>query len=177
MSYFGEDINQYLIAFKNGDKSQFDTFFNKYHDYFLSWAVYYLVNKDNREDVISETYFKICKYIYSFNSKEDGYNWIIRIIQNTARTINKKELRCKTVDIDSIYLTEGHDPYSEVDIKIDLDRLFKNKDFTNYVIAVLSFRKGRTQEEIADMLGISKSAVCQRMSKIREVVENYSKKN
>ena len=177
MSYFGEDINKYLIAFKNGDKSQFDSFYDKYHDHFLSWAVYYLVNKGNREDVISESYFKICKRIYSFNPEEDGYNWIIKIIQNTARTFNKKELRYKTVDIDRIYLAEGHDPYSEVNIDIDLERLFKTTDYRNYVIAVLAFRKGRTQEEIASMMGISKSAVCQRMSKIRAIIENNLKKS
>lgn len=175
MSYLGEDINKYLIAFKDGDKSQFDSFFHKYHDRFLSWAVYYLVNKDNREDVISETYFRICKYIHSFNPEEDGYDWILKIIQNIARDFNKKEIRYKTVDIDSIYLAEGYDPYSEIDINIDLERLFKNTDYRNYIIAVLAFRKGRTQDEIGHMLGISRSAVCQRMVKIREIIENNLK--
>lgn len=177
MSYYKEDINQYLIAFKNGDRSHFDSFYNKYHDHFLSWAVYYLVNKDNREDIISESYIKICKYIHSFNPEEDGYDWILKIIQNTARTVNKKEMRCKKIDIENIYLPEGHDPYSEVDVEIDLERLFKYTDYRNYLIAVLSFRKGRTQEEIASMLGISKSAVCQRMSKIRAIIENNLKKD
>ena len=175
MSYFGEDINQYLIAFKNGDKSQFYSFYDKYNDPFLSWAVYYLVNKDNREDVISESYLRICRYIHSFNKEEDGYDWIIKIIQNVARTQNKKDLRYKTVDIDSIYIPDGCDPYSSVDIQIDLERLFKTTDYRNYVIAVLAFRRGRTQEEIATMLGISKSAVCQRMSKIRAIIENNLK--
>ena len=175
MSYFGEEVNQYLIAFKNGDRSQFDSFFHKYHDRFLACAVYYLINKDNREDVISETYFKICKYIGSFNAEEDGYNWILKIIQNIAKDQNKKDLRYKKVDIDNIYLAEEHDTYSEVDIEVDLERLFKNTDYRNYIIAVLAFRKGRTQEEIAGMLGISKSAVCQRMSKIRAIIENNLK--
>ena len=175
MSYFGEDINKYLIAFKNGDKSQFDSFFHAYHDHFLSWAVYYLVNKDNREDVISETYFRICRYIHSFNCEEDGYDWILKIIQNIARTLNKKELRYKTVDMDAIYLAENYDPYSEIDIELDLERLFKKTDYKNYVIAVLAFRRGRTQDEIGRMLGISKSAVCQRMTKIRAIIENNLK--
>lgn len=177
MSYFGEDINQYLIAFKEGDRSQFDFFFHKYHDHFLSYAVYYLINKDNREDVISEAYYKICNRIYSFDPGQDGYNWIIKIIQNTARTQNKKELRYKTLNMDAIHLTDGYDPYSEIDIEMDLERLFKASDYRNYVIAVLAFRKGRTQEEIATMLGISKSAVCQRMSKIRAIVKNSLKKS
>lgn len=175
MSYFGEDINQYLIAFKKGDRSQFDTFYHKYHDHFLSWAVYYLVNKDNREDVLSETYLKVCKYIYSFDDEEDGYNWIIKIIQNTARSQNKRDLRYKTVDIDNIYLSVDCDSYSEVDIDIDLEQLLKNTDYRNYIIAVLAFRKGRTLEEIAAMLGISKSAVCQRMKKIRAIIEKNLK--
>ena len=100
---------------------------------------------------------------------------LLKIIQNIARTLNKKELRYKTVDMDAIYLAENYDPYSEIDIELDLERLFKKTDYKNYVIAVLAFRRGRTQDEIGRMLGISKSAVCQRMTKIRAIIENNLK--
>lgn len=176
MSHIDEDINQYLIAFKNGDRSQFVSFYEKYHDRFLSYAVYYLVNKDNREDVMSETYIRICKHIQSFDpAKGDGYDWIIKIIQNTAQTINKRDLKYKTVEIDNIYLADEHDSYSEVDIELFLEKTFKKKDYKNYVIAMLIV-KGRKQEEIAKMLGISESAISQRMSKIRAIIESYLKK-
>lgn len=175
MSYIDEDINQYLIAFKEGDRSQFDSFYEKYHDRFLSYAVYYLVNKDNREDVISETYIKICKRIYAFDpAKGDGYDWIIKIIQNTAKTFNQKDLKYKTVEINNIYLADEHDSYSEADIELFLEKTFKKKDYKNYVIAMLII-KGRKQKEIAKMLGISESAVSQRMNKIRAIIENYLK--
>ena len=176
MSYFGEDINQYLIEFKKDDRSRFDEFYAKYHDRFLSYAVYYLVNKDLREDIVSDSYLKMFRSIKTFNEREDGYNWILKIIENTARTRNRKELKNKTVDIDNIYLADEHDGYAESDVKILLERVFKNKDYKNYVIATLMF-KGRKQEEIATMMGITKSAVCQRMSKIRAIIENNLKKS
>ena len=176
MSHFGEDINQYLIEFKKEDRSRFDEFYDKYHDRFLSYAVYYLVNKDLREDVVSESYMKMFRSIKTFDEKEDGYNWMLKIIENTARTRNLKELRHKTVDIDNIYLADEHDCYAETDVTMFLEKVFKAKDYKNYVIAILMF-KGRKQEEIASMLDISPSAISQRMSKIREIIENNLKKS
>ena len=171
MSQFREDVNKYLITFQNGDLSRFEEFYNKYHDRLLSYAVYYLVNKNNREDVISETYIRICKYINSFKPSEDGYDWILKIIQNICRTLNKKELKHKTVDIDNIYLANEHDDYSDVEMEMLLNKLLKQNDYRNYVIAML-ICTGRNQEEIATMLGISRSAVNQRISKFREIIKN-----
>ena len=176
MSYFGEDINQYLIEFKKNDRSRFNEFYEKYHDRFLSYAVYYLVNKDLREDVVLDSYLKMFRSIRTFDESEDGYNWVLKIVENTARTRNLKELKHKTVEIDNIYLADEHDCYAEADVTMFLEKIFKSKDYKNYVIAILLF-KGRKQEEIAKMLGISESAVSQRMSKIRAIIANNLKKD
>lgn len=175
MSHYKEDINQYLIEFKKDDRSRFDEFYDKYHDRFLSYAVYYLVNKDLREDVVSESYMKMFRSIKTFDEERDGYDWMVKIIENTARTRNLKELRHKTVDIDNIYLADEHDCYAETEVTMFLERLLKRTDYRNYVIAMLMF-KGRKQEEIAKMLGITKSAISQRVSKIREIIGNNLKK-
>ena len=175
MSHFGEDINQYLSEFKKENRSRFDEFYDKYHDRFLSYAVYYLVNKDLREDVVSESYMKMFRSIQTFDEERDGYDWMVKIIENTARTRNLKELRHKTVDIDNIYLADEHDCYAETEVTMFLERLLKRTDYRNYVIAMLMF-KGRKQEEIAKMLGITKSAISQRVSKIREIIGNNLKK-
>ena len=176
MSYFGEDINQYLIEFKKDDRSRFDEFYEKYHDRFLSYAVYYLVNKDLREDVVLDSYLNMFRSINTFDEQEDGYNWMLKIIENTARTRNLKELKHKTVDIDNIYLADGYDGYAEIDVVLFLEKVFESSDYKNYVIAMLMF-KGRKQEEIAKMIGITDSAVSQRMSKIREIISNNLKKS
>ena len=175
MSYYKEDINQYLIEFKKGDRSRFDEFYDKYHDRFLSYAVYYLVNKELYEDVVSDSYLNMFRSIKTFDEEKDGYDWMLKIVENTARSRNLREIKRKTVDIDNIYLADEHDCYAEAEVSMFLERVFKNKDYKNYVIAMLMF-KGRKQEEIAIMLGISKSAISQRMSKIRSIIENNLKK-
>ena len=176
MSYFGEDINQYLIEFKRGDRSRFDEFYAKYHDRFLSYAVYYLVNKDLREDVVLESYLKMFRSIKTFDENEDGYNWMLKIVENTARTRNLRELKHKAVNIDNIYLADEHDCYAETEVELFLEKVFKRNDYKNFVIAMLMF-KGRKQEEIAKMLDITESAVSQRMNKIRAIISNNLKKN
>ena len=176
MSNFGEDINQYLKEFKKGDRSRFQEFYDKYHNYFLSWAVYYLVNKDLREDVVLDAYSNMFRSIQTFKDDEDGYNWLIKIIENVARTCNKNELKQRRFFVENIYTAEDFNCFDEVNIYADIERLFK-KDYKNYIIATLVLCKGRKQEEVAKMLGISTPAVSQRMNKIRKVMENYLTKS
>ena len=145
MSYFGEDIIQYLIEFKREDRSRFEEFYAKYHDRFVSYAVYYLVNKTLYEDIVLESYLKMFRSIKKFKETEDGYNWVLKIVENTARTRNRKEMRHQTVDIEKVYLADEHDGYAEADVVMFLEKVLKKQDYKNYVIDMLMF-KGRKQE-------------------------------
>ena len=175
MSVYREEVNKYLIAFQNGDKEQFAEFYNRMSGTFARHAMRILFDKQNWQDVLSESYLKISNSISSFKRYKDGYNWIMKIIENTAKTINARESKYCIYDMDNMYVPNGFDPYVDANGSIDFEIALKDFDEIYKTVAILYYRYGRTQEEIGVMLDMSKSAVCQRLRKIRSILKNNLK--
>ena len=174
MSKYKDVTNKYLIALQEGDTEKFAQFFYEMRGTFARIALRFLFDKSHWEDVLSETYLKISKNIASFNRFKDGYNWILKIIENAAKDINTKESRYVSVDlIEKLYIPDDYDPFAEIEADLDLTYALKDLDKSYLYVAILHFRAGRTQAEIAKMMGISKPAVCQRIRIIKQACKKY----
>ena len=173
MSQYTEITNKYLIAFQEGRKEEFAAFYDEMRGTFARYAMRYLFDKSLWEDVLSEAYLRISNSIASFNRLKDGYSWVLKIIENAAKDVNIKESKYIAVEtMDNLYVPEDFDPYSEIDATIDLEYMLKDFDKSYLEVALLHFRAGRTQAEIAKMMDVSRSAVCQKIKKIKNVVKN-----
>ena len=173
MSQYREITNKYLIAFQEGNKDEFANFYDDMKGTFARYAMRYLYDKSLWRDVLSETYIRISNSIASFNRLGNGYSWILKIIENAAKDINTKESKYVAVEtLENLYVAEDFDPYSEIDATIDLEYMLKDLDKSYLEVALLHFRGGRTQSEIAKMMDVSRSAVCQKIKKIKDVVKN-----
>ena len=173
MSKYKEITNKYLIAFQEGRKEEFANFYDDMKGIFARYAMRYLFDKSLWGDVLSEAYIRISNSIASFKPWKDGYSWVLKIIENVAKDINNKESKYFAVEtLDSLYIPEDFDPYSVIDATIDLEYLLKDFDKSYLAIALLHFRAGRTQTEIAKMMGVSRSAVCQKVKKIQQIAKN-----
>ena len=170
MSQFREETNKYLIAMQEGDPSLFAEFYHRMRGTFGFYAMRILLNQNDWEDVLSESYIKISTRINTFNRTKDGYNWVLKIIENTARTYNEKEWKHPTVELGNLYLPEKVDCFAESELEMDIRNALKKLPSMYTTIAMLYIYKGRTQYEIGKMLGISKPAVCQRLRKIKSVL-------
>ena len=177
MSQYREVTNKYLIALQEGRKDEFADFYDDMKGIFARYAMRYLFDKSLWEDVLSETYIRISNSIASFNRWKDGYCWVLKIIENAAKDVNTKESKYVAVEtIDSLYVSEDFDPYSLIDATIDLEYMLKDYDESYLQIALLYFRGGRTQTEIAKMMGVTRSAVCQKIKKIIGIVKKKKQK-
>lgn len=173
MSQYREITNRYLIAFQEGNDDEFANFYNDMKGIFARYAMHYLFDKSLWEDVLSETYIRISNSIASFNRWKDGYCWILKIIENVAKDVNTNESKYVTVEtLENLYVVAGYNPYGEIDATIDLEYMLKDFDKSYLQVALLHFRAGRTQTEIAKMMGVSKSAVCQKVRKIKQIAKN-----
>jgi len=79
-----------LKKLKKGDKSQQKILYDYTSNHLKVIAFKYLIDKNDCEDVLLESYCKAFKYIDSFNCMQDGYNWLCKIVQNVAFDFNKK---------------------------------------------------------------------------------------
>lgn len=171
MSILRKDVNKILIKIKKGDEESKNVLFEKTYNHLKIIAYPYVRNKADVDDVVTAAYLKIYQYIYSFDPQKDGYNWMCKIVQNVAWDWNKQYSQevpledippsSQVIDIEEIIATRDEikrwlQPYPEHDRKMIYLRVWEN----------------RTIEEIAEELGMKKSNVHKRISKIlKEILQ------
>lgn len=170
MSKLAKEVNDCLLQLKNGDKSQMRRLFEITNNHLLAVAKYYLYNKDFAEDVAAETYLKIDKYIRSFNPKQDGYNWVLKIAENIAKSQNDKYKK-SLEDDQSLAAVQAQADYNSDNL--DFFFAISTLDETDQIIAYKRFYLDQTEEVIGQALHITRAAVCIRIKKIRKLLENF----
>ncbi len=175
MSILRGEVNRILKKIKQGDECSKNVLFEKTYNHLKSVAYPYVRNKNDVEDVLVEAYLRIFHYIHHFDYTKDGYNWMCKIVQNTAYDFNKRY----APDVPLEDVKEEH-------ISLNFEENLEMQDEVQYVLkdysdrdkemVRLRFWEDMTIEEIAEALHMSKSNVHKRISKIsKEILQK--KKN
>ena len=169
MSILRKDVNQVLIKIKKGDEESKNVLFEKTYNHLKSIAYPYVRNKADVEDVLIEAYLRIFQYVATFDPNKDGYNWMCKIVQNVARDWDKSFF--KGVSLEDV---EQNVPIIEMEETIamqdEVQRLLQPYSERDRKMMYLRFWENRTIEEIAKSLGMGKSNVHKRISKILEEI-------
>ena len=160
-----ERLNECLAAIKNGDETKYSELHHITYGPLKNVARRYLINKSDADSVLSDLYLRIYLYADRYNTSQNAFTYLWQIVKNKAFDYNKKHLKYNTVNIDDIVIADRFDPYERAETRIDVVKALKRVGHTNAMIVVWTYRDGLTQEEIGETLGISKSAVCQRLNK------------
>ena len=163
MSLFGKKINLILRAIQNGADSKKKDLYEMTYNHLKGIAYIYAKNKNDSEDILTEAYLRIFKYIKSFDSSKDGYNWLCKIVQNTAYSFNKK------YNIETpLEFTENKpsNAITEADIteKSSLQSEINKLSESDQQLLYMKFWEDRTYREIAAIIGSKKSTVHKRIS-------------
>ena len=172
---YNELLNECLKAIKNGDQTKYSELHQLTYGPLISVARSYLIDKSSAGAVMSDLYFKIYKYADHYDTSKDAKTYLWQIVKNKAFDYNKKLIKNRTVNIDDIQIFDKIDLFERADTRMDLAKALKRVGPKNAMIIMWTYRDGLTQEEIGLMLNISKSAVCQRLSKTIEKLSEYLK--
>lgn len=172
---YNEKVNECLAAIKNGDHTKFSELYYLTYARLKSVAQSYLINKSQAEYVLSDVYQRIHIYADRYNTSKSAITYLWQIVKNRAFDYNRQLLKNKTVSLDEIEIAEKIDPFELENAKIDIAKALTKLDPTNALIIVWTYRDGLTQDEIGERLKITKSAVCQRLSKSRKKLFEYLK--
>ena len=174
MSILRKDVNSILIKIKNGDKASANDLFNMTYNHLKVIAYPYVRNKNDVEDVVVEAYLRIYRYINTFDYKQDGYNWMCKIIQNTAYDWNKKYIQEMSLDD-----LNGNVPSIDIEETIALQdevrRLLQGYSKQDQQMMYMRFWGNKTMKEIAEALKMSKSNIHKRISKILDEILEKNK--
>ena len=172
---YNEQLNECLAAIKYGDETKFEDLVHLTYGPLLTVAQSYLLDKSNAPAVMSDVYYRIHLYSDRYDTSKDALSYLWQIVKHVAFDYNKQQLKNNTVNIDDIQISAKPDSFERANARIDIAKALKRVGNVNTLIVVWTFRDGLTQEEIAQRLGISKSAVCQRLSKTKRILSEILK--
>jgi len=174
-----KEVNKLLSKIQNGNVNALEELHSKYGVLLLKMAKRYLVDKSLAEDVLSELFLNI--YINkakSFNNKFNGLNWLFKITQNIAFSMNKKHNLVLVEDVNKIItlidvLFYQDNLIDDVDLQIALEKLspYENK------LLYLKYWEGLTIREIAIKIGKPRSTTQVDIKKILKRLENFLEKH
>ena len=172
---YKEKLNECLAAIKRGDQTKYSELHHLTYGPLINVAQRYLIDKSSAEAVVSDLYLKIYLYADRYDTSKDAMNYLWQIVKNKAFDYNKQYLKDNTVNIDDFAISDKTDPYEIANARMDISKALKRVGQTNALIIIWTYRDELTQEEIGQRLGISKSAVCQRLSKTKKKLSQYLK--
>lgn len=146
------------------DMNSLEPVYEKYKDNIFAIGFNYFKNSIEADDVVQETFFKLARSGKDFENEEHLRNWLIRVAVNECKRVSLSSWVKKKVSLE------------EYSGQID----FETKEESRVFTAVMSLPKKYRQvihlyyyedcstAEIADILGISQTAVTTRLLRGRE---------
>ncbi len=146
------------------DMNSLEPVYEKYKDNIFAIGFNYFKNSIEADDVVQETFLKLARSGKDFENEEHLRNWLIRVAVNECKRVSLSSWIKKKVSLE------------EYSGQIDFETQEESQVFT----AVMSLPKKYRQvihlyyyedcstAEIADMLGISRTAVTTRLLRGRE---------
>ena len=189
------DDNVLLEGLRQGSPEAAETLFDRYHGRIYSLAMSILKNESDAEEAVQDVFLTVVRKAHTFKGNSALYSWMYRICVNTCLMRLRGKRRSETVAIedfmpvfteDGIHASLIDDWSKEVERKAlekelgQVIRRFTEDLSEKYrVVFVLSDMEGLSNEETAQILGLTVPAVKSRLHRarlyLRERLSGYLK--
>ena len=171
-------MNQYLDdkiiinKLKDGDVLSFDNIFNKYNKKVYYFALSYLKNKEEAEDVVQEAFMNLWKHRDQINEHYVFSKYLFKITFNATckkfrkQTSDKRQMEEVLQNI----ITEDNSTYLDIEynnLVETTNQLIEKLPPRQKNIILLSINDQLTNEQIAKQLNISKKTVENYLAKVK----------
>lgn len=174
--YKNSSLGALLDLYRQSDADAFTEFFGRTSKLVFNFLTLKLRNKVEAEDVMQETYFRIHRYVSSYDSERNALAWTISIARNALidHVRMKKGARAH-VDVSELQVA-GDDPGPER--LAEFRQLIANlcRDLSSEEQELLAERilAGATYEEIAGSKGMTVENARQKVSRLLKRLKSGS---
>ncbi len=153
------------IAFSGGDDDAARRIYRKYHMMVFRIGLGQLRNKELADDVVQETFIKLCKQAPRYSpSKASVPGWIVMMANSAATDIRRKWASRSSQPVEEFQLPPQPDNIDQVLTALALDEAL-GKLRPIYADVVKLYRQDLTLSQIAERLGIPPGTVKSRLAK------------
>ncbi|MFK7872812.1 MAG: RNA polymerase sigma factor [Oligoflexales bacterium] len=139
--------NEDLLRFySQGDFASFDIFFKRNSHMIFMFIFSRSGNKADSEDILQETFFKIHKYIHTFNPEKNALNWVFTIAMNTLITHHKSRNK-HLPHFDEI---SASSPHSQIEARNELQKILATLSHHESSLIIEKFLLGKDSHEMSE---------------------------
>lgn len=165
----------------SGDLEAFEELVNRYKNQVFGIIYRIIGQSQEAEDLTQEVFFTVYQKMYQFDTSKKFAPWIYRIATNSSISALRRKKKVVMLNFDEAYAT----PYEHAVVSPDTDPhyLFERKQLQeqiqsaimelpeNYrIIITLRFQMDLNNQEIAEVLGISKENVEVKVHRARKAL-------
>lgn len=172
------DVLDYIKKSLSGDASAFEWIIKKYQKRLYYTVLQLVMNHDDADDVIQETFIKAYTKLDTYDESYPFYPWLYRIAVNTSLNYQKKKARSRAFSLDDLdsnnhqhELSESEQQTFQAEGGELLKRLQEALDkipAEQRTVFLLRVREELSYQEISDTLEISIGTVMSRLSRARD---------
>jgi RNA polymerase sigma-70 factor (ECF subfamily) len=166
----------------HGKLSAFEELVERYKNIVFSVVYRILGQYQEAEDVTQEVFITVYEKMYQFDSSRRFGPWINRIAVNTCVTYLRKNRMVITLSFDETTGKQYEHPYrvsytddpelvfEKAELKQEIDAALMELSESYRLIIIMRFRMELNNQEIADILGISKENVEVKVHRARKAL-------
>lgn len=150
------------------ERGLFDAAVRRYQDMVYRVALHVLGSPADAEDAVQEVFLRLFTFDKPFASSEHLRRWLMRVTINTSRNMLKSWWRRRRVSLDEVPETPVFDSPEESElytVVLSLPEKYRT-------VLDLFYYEELTTAEIAELLGISQSAVTTRLARARKILKD-----
>lgn len=150
------------------DKKAFDELFEKHKGIIYKVSMLYTKNREDQEDLFQDICFQLCRSYNSYREEAQFSTWLYRVALNTA--INQVRKNKKKSNAEAFYENIHYASLTSENNDGQVNQLFKAISFLNKIdkALILLWLEEKSYEDIAEILGISKSNVSVKLVRIKK---------
>ncbi|MDL2276805.1 RNA polymerase sigma factor [Breznakia sp. OttesenSCG-928-G09] len=169
---------KYIKQLKEGDESAFNKVFDFYKDSIYFFALSYVKNRADAEEVVQEVFIQVLKSIHTLKKLDSFGSWLHKIAYYMAISIQRSKGN------QHIQLNEEYDIENMVVEKEGPDKMLSKNEMVERVreeiekmppkltrIAQLRYFEDYSTREIAEIVDIPEGTVKSRLNKIRRMMK------
>lgn len=140
----------------------------------LYWVcMRYTRSREDAEDMVQQVFVKAHRNLDGFRGQSSVYTWLYRIAVNECLDLfRRRKFQAEGNVADLEHLLPVF-PEGEMDARLDLRRIVAETDPQTMEILFLLYLEGLTQEEVVEVLGVSRSMINRKISAFKSGRERF----
>jgi len=163
--------NELIKEWKNGNSEALLKLFERYRSRLSSLSIYLCKNKEEAEDLLSETFLILLEKNRSFSGKSSFFTYVYRIMVR----LSYRKRREKFYKIKLLEKLKKSSNFEEKEIEkiLKLEEIVERLPAKYKEALFLKYNQGLKCEEISKILNIPAGTVKSRLSKARRILINF----